>query len=297
MAQFLATGEASGVVEDLNAQLAEAQRRSEAPEGTFAKLQSEALTHTLAERLGADDPFAEIRRRELWREVVFGGTARGDLPPSRTIPDVIMPSLAVGERTVDVALSGRVEFLAPERDGVATMVVVTDSELKAARLEDKTRAPGHQVLGPLLAWCALRSVAVELALGDALDVVVAYRKGSRGEVDLHTWRFEMTPEEGTSWIRGLLTTYLNGTACELLPYAVLVSNAELVQAVRRNDEDYPTGLPARIGAWIEAEQEKQHSPYRPPEFLAAVDGLSVPDDAWDKLLSRLGPVWGGRETC
>jgi hypothetical protein len=294
LAEYLATGDRDAAVAHLQDRLDDAQRQSLAPSETFAELQAESLAHTLDERLGEDDPFLALRERELWRELVFGGAARGDLPPARHVPEVVVPGIPVGERSVDVALSGRVEFFCPARDGVATMVVVTDSALRAARFEDRSHAPGHQVLGPLLAWCALRGAGMELGLGDALDVQVVYR-GTRKAVDLHTWRFEMTPDEGMAWLRSLLASFLDGSGCELLPYAVLVSDTELVEAVRVPESEPLPDLPGRIRDRIEAEQERQHSPYRPPEYLAAVDNLTVPADAWDKLRNRLGPVWRGRE--
>jgi hypothetical protein len=294
MAEYLATGDRDAAVAHLQDRLGEAQRQSLAPVGTFADLQADSLAHVLDERLGEEDPFSSLRGRELWRELVFGGAARGDLPPARHVPEVIVTGIPVGERRVDVALSGRVEFFCPARDGVATMVVVTDSALHAARFEDKSHAPGYQVLGPLLAWCALRGAGVDLDLGEALDVQVAYR-GTRKSMALHTWRFEMTPPEGMAWLRSLLASLLSGTACELLPYAVLVNDAELVEAVRVPENGPLAALPDRIRDRIEAEQERQHSPYRPPEFLAAVDDLAVPEDAWEKLLARLAPVWRGRE--
>jgi hypothetical protein len=105
----------------------------------------------------------------------------------------------------------------------------------------------------------------------------------------------MTPDEGMAWLRSLLASFLDGSGCELLPYAVLVSDTELVEAVRVPESEPLPDLPGRIRDRIEAEQERQHSPYRPPEYLAAVDNLTLPADAWDKLRNRLGPVWRGRE--
>lgn len=292
VADFLASGDPKRTAAALKDRLAVAGRQSLAPTGLYGELQVAALQETVAERLGGSDPFAEIRERGLLREVVFG-PARGEAPPSRHLPEVVMAGVPVGERRVDVALSGRVEFLGPARDGVATIVVVTDSTCRSAKLTPEEWAPSHQVLEPLVAWCALRAAKADLALGEALEVLVAFRVNKK-PLDLKVWRFAPTVEEGETWLRGLLAEFLGGTACELLPYEILAADEDLVGAVRLGIP-IPE-LPARIAEAVLADGEDLHPLRHPPEFLGALDSLAVPEDAWERIVARLGLVWrGGRD--
>jgi hypothetical protein len=292
VADFLASGDPERTAAALTDRLAVAGRQSLAPAGRFGELQAAALQETVAERLGGDDPFAGVRERGLLRDVVFG-SARADLPPSRHLPEVVLAGVPVGESRVDVALSGRVEFLGPAKDGVATIVVVTDSTCRSAKLTPEEWAPSHQVIEPLLAWCALRTANADLALGEALEVVVAFRVNKK-PLDLKVWRFAPTIEEGAAWLRGLLAEFLGGAACELLPYEILAADEDLVEAVRLGIP-IPE-LPARIAEAVLADGEDLHPLRHPPEFLGALDSLAVPEDAWERIVARLGLVWrGGRD--
>ena len=298
VAEFAATGSREQAATCLQQRLAAAQRESTAPTAIFGELQSEALLACLDDRFGDDDPFAALRAQSLLREVVFGGSARGDLPPAAHFPEVMVPDLLVGDRRVAVALSGRVEFLQFAVDGVATVLVVTDSQYKAANLaargEPADRVPGHEALVPLLFWSALRMTETERPLGESLDVMVVYRK--KQGLEALTWRFEQPETTGHAWLRGLLSSYLNGTGCEQLPYAVLAADRDLVRAVR-DPESAPDKMDwsERIRTRIESDAEGFSPVYRPPEFLAALDSLGVPEDAWERIVERLGPVWrGGR---
>ena len=299
VAEFAAAGDLEEAMRRLRDHLGAAERASAAPTGLFGELQGEALADTLGQRLAEEDPFAPVRDGAFLREVVFGGSARGDRPPARPLPEVLVPALRVGDRDVTVALSGRVEFFRPVRDGVAAVLVVTDSEYKAANLVPRGQppdyVPGYQVLAPLLFWSALRMAGETCVQADALDVFVAYRK-DKG-VSLLRWRFEMDSALGESWLRRLLAEYLNGTACERLPYDVLAADAELVAAVRlgdRGDADWS----ARIELDIDDDADSYSPRYRPPEYLEALDSLAVPPDAWERIVGRLGPVWqGGRYLC
>lgn len=287
---FLVLGDPVATFLGVKERLAVAGRQSLAPVGRFGELQAIALQETVADRLGGDDPFAQIRDHALLREVVFGA-ARGDLPPSRHLPEVLVPGIMVGERSVDVALSGRLEFFLPARDGVASVVVVTDSTCRTAKLENKEWVPSHHVLEPLAAWCALRLAKADLELGEALDVLVAFRVNKK-PLDLKVWRFAPSREEGEVWLRSLLTDYLGGAGCELLPYEILAADAELFAAVRAGGEPMPE-LPSRIADAVLADGENLHPLRHPPEFLGALDDLAVPADAWERILVRLGPVWRG----
>jgi hypothetical protein len=290
LADFVAGGKQEEAVAALKERLAAAGRQSLAPVGRFGDLQATALERTLGERVGDGVSLAEVRERGLLREIVFGA-ARGELAPSRHLPEVVLTGLRVGDRGVDVALSGRVEFFVPAKDGEAGIVVVTDSLCKTAKLANRKRVPSHHVFGPLVAWCALRAAKADLELGETLAVRVVFR-ASNGTSNVQTWRFALSVEAGEAWLRSLLEELLGGTACELLPYEILAADGELVEAVRLGGEPL-AGLQVRIADAVLADAENLHPLRHPPEFLGALDSLAVPDDAWERILSRLGPVWQG----
>lgn len=288
MVEFAASGSREEASGRLAERLTAAQRQSLAPTEVFGELQLASLEAAVDQRLGDTDPFAEVRG-DLLREVVFG-SAREDRSPAWHLPEVVLRGIPVGGREVDVALSGRLEFLRPATDSPATVLVVTDSECRTARLEDGTRVPGPQVLAPLLAWCVLRCAGGDVALGNELSVVVAYQTRQK-PLELHNWQFALSVEAGKEWVRSLLTSFLGGAACELLPYDILATDAELVAAVRAG-EPVPD-LALRLAAAIEGDGENFHPLYHPPEFLGALDTLAVPEDAWERIAARLGPAWRG----
>jgi hypothetical protein len=74
---------------------------------------------------------------------------------------------------------------------------------------------------------------------------------------------------------------------------LLVQHAELVDAVRSDDAESGRAIAGAIQDWIDGDAENLHPSYRPPEFLGAMDSLAVPEDAWERIVSRLGPVWRG----
>jgi hypothetical protein len=294
LTEYAATGDMEEAQTVLRERLDAAESRSCAPSGVFGDLQRETLAETLHERIGEQDPFGPMSRAGLLRDVVFGGSARAERPPGRQYPEASYAGIPVDDRTVDVAVSGRLDFLWPAQDGVARALVVTDSVLKTSKLADGGKAPVHQVLGPLLGWCVLRQVAHDMPLGETLDVTVAHRKStSNSALALTTWRFELPDVLATSWVRSLLTELLEGRSCDLLPYVLLVQHAELVDAVRSDDAESGRAIAGAIQDWIDGDAENLHPSYRPPEFLGAMDSLAVPEDAWERIVSRLGPVWRG----
>ncbi len=263
------------------------QQCSRFPNAVFGDLDRNVFTTLITERTRGSDSVKvslaslldDLQEQDPLCNVVIGAAAT-DTPSEWRRPALTLQVPVQGGNPIDVEVSGSLPFAWADRDDghlCACLVITTKTKISSAQ-------PTSHLFQPFL-FLMIATAAGEIPAGAAFTVYLAHRKG------VETFSYKALPQqEAQHWLQQLIGDFLGDGAMDLLPYALLTSNAPIHPwedgtFTDEEQERYREQLAARI----EDDLGSSWPQHQPPEIHPIANPI-VPDDAFDKVRRRLRPI-------
>ncbi|MBN1526499.1 MAG: exodeoxyribonuclease V subunit gamma, partial [Candidatus Omnitrophica bacterium] len=265
--------------------------RGKVPDEAFGDLDKKRFEALLKLRLeGEDGIISFLQQRsgnEFHANLILGEAYRA------AGGGLTFPPLELNVKGMKAKLHGEIPFVWKDKKGKAYETLVI-----ADRNKPLARSPQKELIIPFLFYASLMALKgqgkrPDPQLGWIEDMPIRIHVAFKDGVD-DPWTYRISPKDAAAYLASLAGGLLAPETFEIIPFALITKKDHL----KRPDEmkkDAPKAekelYKQMLEEAIDREGEKRYFSEYAPSDVARLCGGEVPEDVYDKVLERLGPLY------